>query len=117
MGKSQPLPFGESGRVTLCPLELVHSDVWVSPIMSNEGHRYYVLFVDDFSHFTWVYLLRNKSKVISSFVHFKALVENQFSTKVKQFQCDNGGEYLSHQFQDFLSKCGIHQCLSCPYTS
>ena len=38
LGKSKQLPFGESCRVTLCLLELVYSNVWVSPVMSNEGH-------------------------------------------------------------------------------
>ena len=91
MGKAKQLPFGDSTRVVLSPLGLVHSDVWVSPVVSNEGHRYYVLFIDDFSRFTWVYPTRNKSDVFSCFINFKSLAENHFSTKIKQFQCDNGG--------------------------
>ena len=73
LGKSKQLPFGESCRVTLCPLELVHSNVWVSSVMSNDGHWYYVLFINDFSRFTWVYPLHNKFEVFSSFVHFKII--------------------------------------------
>ena len=35
------------------PLELVYSDVWgPAPLLSNEGYRYYVHFLDDYSRFT-----------------------------------------------------------------
>ena len=61
--------------------------------------------------------MRNKSDVPSSFIHFKSMAENRFSTSIKEFQCDNGGEYLSQQFKNLLRKSGIHQRLSCPYTS
>lgn len=74
----------------------------MGPITSNEGHRYYVLFIDDFLRFTWLYPIKNKLEVFSCFMHFKSIVENVFSTKIKQLQSDNGGEYLSHQFQGFL---------------
>ena len=117
MGKSKQLPFEDSSRVVLSVLDLIHSDVWVSPIVSCEGHRYYVIFIDDYSRFTWLYPIRNKSDVFSCFVKFKSLVENRFSSKIKQLQCDNGGEYVSHQFRNFLCQNGIHQRFSCPYTS
>ena len=35
------------------PFELVHSDVWgPCPVLSLTGFRYFVTFVDDFSHVT-----------------------------------------------------------------
>ena len=46
MGKAKQLPFGDSMRVVLSLLSLIHSDVWVSPVTSNEGYKYYVLFID-----------------------------------------------------------------------
>lgn len=51
------------------------------------------------------------------FVKFKLLVENLFKTKIQQFQSDNGGEYTSKQFKDYLSQNGILHRLSCPHTS
>jgi hypothetical protein len=117
LGKSKQLPFGNSTRCTLGPLELIHSDVWTSPIPSLSGCRYYVIFVDDYSRFTWLYPLSSKSEVYGCFVKFKLLVENLFSTKIKKFQSDNGGEYTSHQFKHFLSQNGILHRVTCPYTS
>jgi hypothetical protein len=117
LGKSKQLPFSDSTRVSSHPLELIHSDVWVSPIVSHSGYRYYVFFIDDYSRFTWMYPISNKSDVFSCFVKFKTLVENFFSCRIKQFQSDNGGEYVSNQFTSFLTSNGILHRLTCPYTS
>jgi hypothetical protein len=84
LGKSKQQPFCESTRCTTNPLELVHSDVWTSPISSLSGCKYYVLFVDDYSRFTWLYPILNKSDVYQCFVKFKLLTENLFSTKIKK---------------------------------
>jgi len=117
LGKFKQLPFVDSTRCTLKPLELIHSDVWTSPIPLTSGCRYYVLFVDDYSRFTWLYPILSKAEVLQCFVKFKLLVENLFISKIKQFQSDNGGEYTSKQFKDYLSQSGILHRLSCPHTS
>lgn len=62
----------------------------------------YVIFIDDFSRFTWLYPIKLKNEVFHIFKKFKALMENVFSCKIQQFQSDNGGEYLSTSFKSFL---------------
>ena len=62
----------------------------------------YVVFVDDYSHYIWIYPLCNKSDIFQSFVKFKLLVKNLFSSTIKQLQSYGGGEYTSQQFQLFL---------------
>ena len=95
-GKMHNLPFPKSQFVASSPFELVHSDVWgPAPITSINGFRYYVIFVDHFTRFTWLYLLKSKFEVFSKFILFKALVETQFSTKIKTLRFDGGGEYTS----------------------
>jgi hypothetical protein len=91
--------------------------VWTSPISSLSGYKYYVLFVDDFSWFTWLYPLLNKSNVYQCFFKFTLLVENLFPSKIKQLQTDNGGEYTSALFKQFLSQHEIFHRLTCPHTS
>jgi hypothetical protein len=49
LGKSKQLPFSESNRISTSPLELIHSNVWTSPIPSLSGCKFYVLFIDDYS--------------------------------------------------------------------
>ena len=84
MGKMTQLPFSSSTSCTKFPLEIVHSDVWgPAPIDSINGHRYYVIFVDDFSRFTWFFPLKHKSHVLASFQHFKNTMENHHGTSVK----------------------------------
>ena len=58
-----------------------------------------------------------KSDVFSIFQKYKALVKNLFSCSIQQLQFDNGGEYLSKDFQIFLTNNGIFHRLTCPYTS
>ena len=98
-------------------LELVHSDVWgPSPLTSLLGFNYYVIFVDDYSHFTWLFLLKHKNKVLSVFKHFKSMVETQFSSKLKVLRTDNGSEYINTEFNSFCSASGILHQSSCPHT-
>lgn len=117
IGKAKQVPYNRSTQQTNGPLILIHSNVWVSPITSASGYRFYVLFVDDFSRFTRLYPMANKFDVLHVFKQYKALVENYFSCKIKQFQTDNGGEYLSNEFKLFLSTNGISHHLTCPYSS
>jgi hypothetical protein len=102
---------------TTKPFELVHTDVWgIAPVISHKHYRYFVTFIDDFTRFTWVYFLRSKSEVFSMFKALFALVETQFSAKIKILQSDSGGEYMSNEFQFFLQSHGIMSQRSCPFT-
>jgi hypothetical protein len=116
LAKSKQLPFSNLCRVTKSPLEIIHTDVWTSPIPSISGCKYYVLFIDEFSRFTWLFPLQSKFDVFICFVKFKSLAENQLSSKIKTLQSDGGGEYMSNQFQNFLSTHGIFHRCSCPHT-
>ncbi|CAL5391000.1 unnamed protein product [Camellia sinensis] len=115
MAKSHRLPFSLSTTSINKPLALIHSDVW-GPFHSASSIKYYVLFVDDFSKFTWLYPLHFKSEVFTKFIEFKAFVENQFTVKLQILRTDNGTEYLGLKFQEFLRTHGIDHQLSCPYT-
>ena len=113
-GKMHSLSFPKSQFVASSLFELVHSNVWgLAPVMSINGFRYYVLFVDHFTGFTWIYLLKSKSKVFSKFLEFKAMIETQFSTKIKTLRSDGGGEYTSSAFKSYLLQHGIIHQVSC----
>jgi hypothetical protein len=112
--KSKQLSFLDSSCVSYAPLELIHSDVWISPLSSTNRSKYYVHFIDYFSRYTWLFLLQNKFDVFGgTFVKFKCLVENSFTFKIKQLQTDGGGEYLSNTFTSFLSTYGILHRVAC----
>jgi hypothetical protein len=116
-GKSHQLPFNMSENKSSVPLELVFSEVWgPSPILSNNGARFYVIFVDHFSKFTWFYPIACKFDVFSIFPKFQAYVECQFNHKIKSIQIDGGGEYqkLHHHFTSMESI--IEFCAHTPST-
>jgi transposase InsO family protein len=98
-------------------LELVHNDV-CGPMKttSRGGAQYFVTFINEFSRKTHVYLLRAKGEVFDKFKKYKALVENQTSKKIKTLRSDNGGEFVSKKFDNFLHECGIQRQTSAPYT-
>lgn len=116
VAKSHRLPFVLSNSTVNKPLSLIHSDVWGPFQSSNSGFTYYVLFIDDFSRFTWIYPLKYKHEVFAKFVAFKAYVENQFTTSLQVLRTDGGGEYGSNEFSAFFTKHGIVHQLSCPHT-
>ena len=112
LSKIHKFPFSRSETVYTAPLQLIHFDLWgPTPVPSSSCYRYYVHFVDAYSKFTWLYLLKNKSDVIQTFINFKTQVEFQLDSKIKAFQFDRGGEFRS--FQSFLTQHGIiHSVLS-----
>lgn len=95
------------------PLELVYSDVW-GPAPSSVGrHTYYVSFIDDYSKYTWLYLLKKKFDVFQVFHDFENQVERKFDTKILAMQTDWGGEYQA--LDSFFQRVGISNRVSCPH--
>lgn len=118
MGKQARLPFGKSESRSTELLQLIHSDV-CGP-MENESigrSRYMLTFIDDYSKKVFCYFIRQKSDVFERFTEFKALVENQTSKRIKILRTDNGTEYMSEKFNQFLAKNGIQHQTTCPYTA
>ncbi|PKU77708.1 Retrovirus-related Pol polyprotein from transposon TNT 1-94 [Dendrobium catenatum] len=117
MAKSHRLPKYTSQTVTTSPFSLIHSDVWGPfPVTSNSGFRFYVSFIDDFSKFTWVFPITNKSEVLNKFNEFQNLIARQFNTKIKILRSDNGGEFSNKNFINYCNSNGIIHQTSCPYT-
>jgi hypothetical protein len=73
-----------------------------------------VSFIDDYSKFTWIYLLKFKSDVFQKFHEFQNLVERLFNRKIIAIQSDWGGEY--EKLNSFFTKIGISHQVSCPHT-
>jgi hypothetical protein len=50
LGRHTRLPFTTSSRAEQA-FDLVHCDLWTSPVLSLSGYKYYLVILDDFSHF------------------------------------------------------------------
>lgn len=106
MGKNCRQPFNKIDYRTRRPLKLVHTDV-CGPISPYDGKNYFVTFIDDFTHFTIIYLMKNKSEIFDKFQHYYYLVTNNFNINLYKLRMDNGREYLSNDFKQFCIKNGI----------
>ncbi|GBP25731.1 Retrovirus-related Pol polyprotein from transposon TNT 1-94 [Eumeta japonica] len=93
-GKQSRLPFPSEGSRALNPLELIHSDVCGPMEVKSLGG----------------------ARSILKFKEYKALVENQLNFKIKCLRSDNGREYLSNDFSNYLKKSGIIHQTSNSYT-
>ena len=81
-----------------CILGLIHYDIsGPMPIISMNGSRYILTFIDDFSRYTWVFFIKKKSEVYEKFTELKALIENASGQKIKILIFDNGGEYVNNE--------------------
>ncbi|GJV55880.1 zinc finger, CCHC-type containing protein [Tanacetum coccineum] len=76
-------------------LELIHSDLCdlhATPSMGNK--KYFVIFIDYVSRFSYVYLLHTKEEALDKFKVLKTEVELQQGSLIKRFRTDKGGEYI-----------------------
>ena len=98
-------------------LELIHSylaDLKNTP--SRGGNNYYVSFVDDFSRYTKIYLIKSKDEASSMFMKFKAEFENQLSKRIKRLRSDRGGEYSDRTLKVYCESNGIIHEFIVPYS-
>ena len=58
--------------------------------MTKVGKRFYITFINDYSRYTRVYLLRNKDEAMDAFIKYKNEVENHLSKKIKKLRIDRG---------------------------
>jgi hypothetical protein len=99
------------------PLELLHMDLFV-PIayISIDGSKYCLVIVDDYSRFTWVFFLQEKSQTQETLKGFLRQAQNEFGLRIKKIRSDNGMEFKNSLIEGFLEDEGIKHEFSSPYT-
>ena len=115
-GKQHKSPYPrQSQRMSTEPLQLIHSDVCGKiNEKSLSGGEYFLTFTNDYSRYVWIYILKHKSEVFSKFCEWKASVERTYDKRLKALRTDNGGEFTSGEFEEFLKKDGIRHELTVP---
>jgi hypothetical protein len=98
--------------------ELVHTDIWgPSRVKNPKGFQYFVIFVDDCSRMTWLYLMKERSEfphVLSTFYNEICV---QFDKRIKILRSDNALEYTQSSVASFCADRGIIHQTSCVHTS
>jgi hypothetical protein len=117
LGRNVRLPFSSSNSRAIKNFDLIHCDLWMSLVISVSGYKYYLVVLDDCSHYLWTFPLRQKSDTFTTLGHFFAYVSTQFGTTVKRVQCDNGREFDNSSTRSFFLSHGMLLQMSCPHTS
>lgn len=114
LAKSHRTSYQTSLNKSSVPFSLIHSDVWgPSPDTTVSGYRWFVIFIDDYTRMTWLYLMKTKDEVFQIFQNFHAMVQNQFSAKIHVLRSDNGGEFVNHRFKAYFRQHGLFHETSC----
>jgi hypothetical protein len=93
-----------------------HGSLWSRCLSQHGGSKYGLVIVDDFSRFTWVFFLQDKSKTQGTLKRFLRRAQNEFELKVKKIRSDNGSEFKNLQVEEFLEEEGIKHEFFNPYT-
>ncbi|KAD5803413.1 hypothetical protein E3N88_14773 [Mikania micrantha] len=127
MSKTPWLWHGRLGHVNFDSLRLMSSKNMVKgvPLISHPqqvcdaclaGSKYFMLIVDDFTKYMWCHLLKSKDQALEAFKVFKGKVENKYDLKLKTLRSDRGGEFTSHDFNDYCAKEGVERQVTAPYS-
>ena len=68
------------------------------------GNSFGLVIVDDFSRFTWVFFLDDKSLVQKIFKNFARKSQNQFEVNIKKVRSDNRTELKNANVDTFLDE-------------
>ena len=84
--------------------------------MSLGGKFYFISFTDDSARYSWTYYLRKKSEAFEAFKAWHKEVERQTGRKLRIFRSDNGGKYITIQWELYMKEHGIVHQKTTPQT-
>lgn len=97
--------------------EIIHTDV-CGPFSETSigGSRYFLLLKDDFSHFRFVYFMKQTSEVASIIKKAVRLIQKKHGYGIRILRSDNGTEFVNEELKVFFEELGIHHQRTVPYT-
>lgn len=111
------IKFSRSNNRVKAKLDFIHLDV-CGPMQTTtpSGKRYILTFIDDYSKFTAVYLIKEKLEIFGKFKEFTEMCKTMFNRKPKITRTNRGGEYMSTKFIKFLNQEDICYQRTAPYS-
>jgi hypothetical protein len=64
-------------------------------VKSVDGYDSFITFTDDYSHYDYIYPIKERIEALDKLKIFKVKVENQHNLNIKIVRSDRGGEYYS----------------------
>ena len=98
-------------------MDIIHYDLCGPISVSTAGGVKYILVItDDYSRYTWIILIKEKSIVAQKLKEFILNIENMTERKIKKFHSDNCTEFVNHELETFFKAKGISHSKSPPHT-
>ena len=77
-------------------------DIWgPSRISTLNGFLYFVIFVDDYSRMTWLFLMKERSELPCILSTFYNEIFVQFNKRIKILRSDNASKYTQSVMNSF----------------
>ena len=104
--RRSPFPKLATHRATRL-LQQIHCDI-CGPLPPSYGNfQYYILFIDCYSRFISLFLMKNRSEALSLFIQFKTTAEKFTGENIKLLRVDNAPELIQGQMQNYCKTQGI----------
>jgi hypothetical protein len=98
-------------------VKLLHMNLFgTTTYRSIGGNNYCLVVVEDYSRYTWVFFLCDKSNVFSIFKVFAKRAKNKFDFKIKKIRSDNGSKFKNSKIEDYCDKKGVKHEFLTKYT-
>ncbi|MGV8048650.1 integrase catalytic domain-containing protein, partial [Mycobacterium kansasii] len=73
-------------------------------VESHDKKRYFLVVVDDYTRFTWVTFLREKSDAFEEFVILAKRLQNEKGYGINRIRSDHGGEFENERFEKYCNE-------------
>ncbi|CAI7892729.1 unnamed protein product [Closterium sp. NIES-54] len=105
-GRQRAAPHSSSFPPTTAPLQTLHMDVWgPARVTGQGGERYFLMVVDDYTHYTTVFLLQSKADVCAVCLQLRARFGSDLL--VLRLQSNRGAEFCFRLLEAFLRRIGL----------
>jgi transposase InsO family protein len=97
--------------------ELLHMDLFGPTIYTSIGrNKYGFVIMDDFTRYTWVFFLVDKSDVFLTFKTFIKRIHNEFETTINKVRSDNRSKFKNTRVDELYDEFRIRHQFSAKYT-
>lgn len=112
--KRESFPLSKTKTTETC--EIIHADICGPMETQSLGNaKYFLLIVDDFSKYRYVYFLKHKSEAVEKMKVFLQLAKNVTGKNVKILRTGNDLELVSHEMVKLTESLGIRHQRAAPY--
>ena len=85
--------------------KLLHMDLFgPTQYTSIGGNKYVFVIVDDYTRYTWIFFLVDKSDGFATFKSFVKGIHNEFETTIKRVRSDNGSEFKNTRIDELCDE-------------